>query len=142
MSSLAFSNYVILGGHILNISKAIFTKLIFHLRLSKNYLMFLGNNFIYIQRMQYIFAFRITSKCVNIKNSWQFLLRHACVAKFTFIKLGILKKKSVLLKLNLLFMFKCKQFFLPLAYFCSEVIILIFFLVNFMGASFLIDLFN
>ena len=29
---LVFSNYVILGGHILNIFKMIFTKLIFHLR--------------------------------------------------------------------------------------------------------------
>ena len=31
---LLFCNYVILGGHILNISKMIFTKLIFHLRFS------------------------------------------------------------------------------------------------------------
>ena len=31
---LSFCYYGILGGHILNISKTIFTKLIFHLRLS------------------------------------------------------------------------------------------------------------
>ena len=39
-------------------------------------------------------------------------------------------------------MFKCKQFFLPLVYLCSEVIILILFLLKFMGASSLTDFFN
>ena len=33
-SCLDFCNYVILGGHFLSISKTIFTKLMFHLRLS------------------------------------------------------------------------------------------------------------
>ena len=34
LSSLVFGNYVILGGHILNISKAKYPKLLFHLQLS------------------------------------------------------------------------------------------------------------
>ena len=45
-------------------------------------------------------------------------------------------KFSLLLNVNLLYLFKCKKFFLALAYFCSKVIILIFLLVKFIAASF------
>ena len=48
--------------------------------------------------------------------------------------------KNLFLKVNLLFM--CKYFSLPWDYFCSEVIILILFVVTSIVASFLIDLFN
>ena len=64
--------------------------------------------------------------------------------QFTFIKFGFWKASKFfpLLKVSLPFFFKCKYFFLPLAYFCSESVILIHFLVKFVGRSFLIDLFN
>ena len=39
------------------------------------------------------------AQSVNIKDSLEFLLKHACVGKFTFVNFGYLKKKK---KKNLL----------------------------------------
>ena len=80
------------------------------------------NKFLHLKKFQ----------CVNIKNNCQFLLGHIHVSKFTFIKVGFEKKSKffLLLKVNLLFWFKCKCFFHILVYSCSEVIILFLFLVN------------
>ena len=71
-------------------------------------------------------------QCVNIKNNCQFLVGHIYVSKFTLIKIGFYKKSKffLLLKVSLLFLFKCKYFFHILAYSWSEVIILFLFLVN------------
>ena len=62
----------------------------------------------------------------------------------TFIKTGFQKKSkcSQLLKANLVYFFNCQQFFLRLAYNCSQVIILILFLVNILSPFFLIQQFN
>ena len=83
-------------------------------------------------------------QCVNNKKNCQFLVGHICVGKFTFIKIGFQKKSkfSQLLKVNLVYFFKCLQFFLRLAYNCSQVIILILFLVNILRPFFLIQQFN
>ena len=61
-----------------------------------------------------------------------------------FYKNWIFEKKQfpLSLKFNLLFFLKCSLFFLFLAYFCSEVIILIIFLVNILRPFFLIYWFN
>ena len=79
-------------------------------------------------------------QCVNNKNNCQFLVGHICVGKFTFIKIGFQKKSkfSQLLIANLVYSFKRQYFFLRLAYNCSEVTILILFLVNILRPFFLI----
>ena len=105
MSSLVFCNYVILGGHILNIFKTLFPKLIFHQWL-KNQLpdvFFLGilyifnvcNESLYLKYLQYVF----------IKNNWWFLLRDTGVGHFSSTKFRFSKKNKfcVLLKVNVFF---------------------------------------
>ena len=83
-------------------------------------------------------------QCVNNKKNCQFLVGHICVGKFTFIKIEVQKKSKFaeLLKVNMVYFFKCLQFFLRLAYNCSQVIILILFLVNILRSFFLIQQFN
>ena len=72
-------------------------------------------------------------QCVFIKSNWQFFLRHTHFAEFTFVKFEYWKKKFffLLLKVNVSFLFQCKQFFLHLAYISWKVHILIVFLVRF-----------
>ena len=83
-------------------------------------------------------------QCINNKNNCQFLVGNICAGKFIFIKIGVLKKSkcSQLLKVNLVHFFKRQQFFLRLAYNCSQVISLILFLVNILSPFFLIQQFN
>ena len=53
LSSLVFCNYVILGGHILNISKKQYFRNLYFICCSAiKYLMFFYMNFIYLQDMQ------------------------------------------------------------------------------------------
>ena len=84
LSSLVFCNYVILGEHILNISKTIFTKLILHLRL-RNRLPDVPLQEFYIHSTHETYQVCI----YNILT----------LEKFTF---------WLLLKRNLLFFFECK----------------------------------
>ena len=149
MSSLVSCNYVILGGHILHISKTMFMKLIFYLQLSdrlpyvplqefvtKTYWTLKKEESVnmtihplftlselhnireiyskYFQNIIYktdissaaqwsttlccfagiLYTFNVCNRTLhlrqfqsfNIKNSFQFILKHACVGKFTFIK--------------------------------------------------------
>ena len=88
-SSLGYCNSIILGGHILNISKTLFTKLIFHLRLSHQVNEAISQEF-------YINPTSVINFCiVNIKINCQFLVGHIHVSKFTFIKVGFEKKKLI-----------------------------------------------
>ena len=133
-----FCNYIILGGDILDISKTLFRKLIFHLLLSliSLYKLYSLGGISYKFKVCNISLHFVQS--VNIKDSLHFLLKHACVGKFTFKKFRLLKKKNFFLS----WLLKVNQFFQPLGYFCYEVIILILFLIKFMGASFFLDFFN
>ena len=79
-----------------------------------------------------------------MKSNCQFFVGHICVGNFTFIKLDFRKKSkfSLLLKTNIIFYFKSKDFLLFFAYFCFEVIILMLFLFNILRPFFLIYFFN
>ena len=79
-----------------------------------------------------------------MKNNCEFLVGHVSIGKFTFIKIAFQKKSkfSLLLKINLLFYYTSKQLFFFLAYFCSELIILMLFLLNISRPFFFIYLFR
>ena len=78
---------MILRTHILNVSKTLFIKLIFHLQFTDK--SFAG--ILYIFKVCNRSLYLVQS--VNIKDSLQFLLKHVSVGKFIFIKFRFLKKK-------------------------------------------------
>ena len=88
--SLVFCNYVILGGHILNISK-MFPKLIFYLQLSYQLSDVLLKEF-HIHSTCVIYYSIQSNFNVIIKTNQSFLLRHTRVREFTFITFEFQKK--------------------------------------------------
>ena len=106
LSSLAFGNYVILWGHILNICKTVFSKLTFNQW---------GNNQVtgLLFRVFYIHSTNLINHRVQnnfnvffIKNNESSLLRHTCFGEFNFVKLRFQKK------LNFVYLWNSMCFFL------------------------------
>ena len=87
MCPLVFCNYVILGGHILNISKTIFTKLVFWSANQRSTTWCSFASILYNLDIISIPLHLEQLRCSNIKNSRKFLVGHITVGKFTFRKI-------------------------------------------------------
>ena len=91
-SLFTFWNYIILEGHILNISKTLFTKVIFWSSAQQQTTLYFFARILYTFKVYNRSSHLVES--VNIKDNLQFLTKHAYVGKFEIKKVFLIVKSQ------------------------------------------------